>query len=441
MIIARIYLVLLWLFALIIGVPQLYSQTWYLHHIVPTGGGTLRAVDVATIGGDTTIWEAGGGSLRLIQPTGVVDTVLSAGGTVRGVALAPSARMFNLNASGSNRLRSRLVTPPWTQSTHGTPALGGRHLKFKSDGGYIIIDVATPSGWKIYNSSHTLVLIDSSGHDFASPTGIEIDQANDRFWMSCTASDSIYEISLSTGEILSVMYEPGGPTGLFLFEGVLYCTTQAGDVKEVTGSTILSGLGSVQDLWAGGDLLVVTTAEETLIYRQWPLEFMSVELSHFDVKLNNKNTVEINVITQSEHENAWVILEHAIDGKQFTEIAREHGLGTSLTSSTYVFTVENLSNGLHYFRIRFMDQDDLFTFSPIRSVQINGSELFNVYPNPAKFNEMIFISNTTSGSSVKVYNMDGSIFGEMKNEEIVLPSGEYIFSIDGMNLNRKVLVR
>jgi Secretion system C-terminal sorting domain len=106
-----------------------------------------------------------------------------------------------------------------------------------------------------------------------------------------------------------------------------------------------------------------------------------VELKRFFAKSQSKNDLTLAWETATEINNAGFDVEKSSDGKQFLPIGFIKGAVNSIALNTYNFTDNNFINTAYY-RLKQLDINGRFTYSPIISVQKSGDKLaLNIYPN------------------------------------------------------------
>ncbi len=109
----------------------------------------------------------------------------------------------------------------------------------------------------------------------------------------------------------------------------------------------------------------------TLLQRQVvPLTLLS-----FTAKKEGKHNV-LSWTTTSEINVDRFEIERSITGNTFTNIGSING---GLLS--YAFTDDKPENAINYYRLRMIDKDGRFTYSPVKSVN-NTNQSLTVYPNP-----------------------------------------------------------
>lgn len=109
-----------------------------------------------------------------------------------------------------------------------------------------------------------------------------------------------------------------------------------------------------------------------------------VELLYFD----GWNEGKVNVLkweTETEINNDHFILEKSQDGRTFEFLTKIAGQGTTTKATIYQFEDKNIQNGTVYYRLKQVDLDGTFTYSPIVSIQNNdGQTTAAFFPNPCK---------------------------------------------------------
>jgi hypothetical protein len=114
---------------------------------------------------------------------------------------------------------------------------------------------------------------------------------------------------------------------------------------------------------------------------------LPITLMYFTAKQNDSQVV-LQWATASEKDNAYFSLEKSRDGRQFNEIGRVTGAGTSTTKLTYEFTDDFPFGGTSYYRLKQVDLDGTFTYSRIVAVNSQVTAALRIYPNPVTQNEL-----------------------------------------------------
>ena len=110
---------------------------------------------------------------------------------------------------------------------------------------------------------------------------------------------------------------------------------------------------------------------------------LPIELLTFEVNVL-ENEVHVAWATATEIDNDYFSLERSANGIQFNEIATVNGAGNSSTTLHYNYRDENPLKGVSYYRLKQIDYDGKFEYSPTIAVLFAPNESSNVslYPNP-----------------------------------------------------------
>lgn len=163
---------------------------------------------------------------------------------------------------------------------------------------------------------------------------------------------------------------------------------------------------------------------------------LPVELIHFEVSANDNNKALLNWTTASENNNDYFEVQKSTTGNKWETIGKVSGMGSTNTEVNYEFTDPTSISGLTYYRLKQVDFNGEYEFSPLRSIELISSKKITVYPNPA---QSIFIIEGYEGevNNINLFN----VLGESMNKKVsikrsngtmveidasVLPKGTYI---------------
>jgi hypothetical protein len=110
---------------------------------------------------------------------------------------------------------------------------------------------------------------------------------------------------------------------------------------------------------------------------------LPLDLLSFQAQTTGKNNL-LKWQTANEVNTQSFDIERSANGKNFEKVGNVKSAGTA--KGAYQFTDEVPLNGVNYYRLKMMDIDGSFTYSPIRSVVLGEGKATNVSiaPNPAK---------------------------------------------------------
>ena len=150
-----------------------------------------------------------------------------------------------------------------------------------------------------------------------------------------------------------------------------------------------------------------------------------------------KDEIKIEWTTTMEHNNDFFTIEASPDGRNFKEIYKMKGAGTTNHRTQYAVKLPQ-SSDFDYFRLVQTNFDKSFEKSEIVASHCDAHTAINVSPNPSK---AVFEINHLSGaSSISVFDMAGvQVFAEQteldsKNIDLsFLNNGVYLLKINTLN--------
>jgi hypothetical protein len=167
-------------------------------------------------------------------------------------------------------------------------------------------------------------------------------------------------------------------------------------------------------------------------------QLLPVVLISFDASSQINRTVLLEWTTASETNNDFFSIERSGDGIQWQKVldvkAADESAGVELNYSAIDY---NPIGGISYYRLKQTDTDGSFSYSPIRSVQIEADNKFSFYPNPA--DDFIHIESSSETYSVEILNVFGQSKGIYYNIKTIdtksLSSGTYFIKISENHKN------
>lgn len=162
---------------------------------------------------------------------------------------------------------------------------------------------------------------------------------------------------------------------------------------------------------------------------------LPVELVAFDATYKDL-TVLLEWNTASEFNNQEFRIERSLDGKDFVEIGKVNGNGTSTIPQYYKFTDNDLQTGTTlYYRLKQVDFDGKFEYSAIKSVIVpatQGLVVGDFFPNPASQSSSLIMSSSSKLDNVllAIYRADGSLI-ETRKIQILEGINKVPFDLSG----------
>jgi len=139
--------------------------------------------------------------------------------------------------------------------------------------------------------------------------------------------------------------------------------------------------------------------------------------------------------TSSEHDADRFEIERSEDGIHFNYLNRITSAGAGNVSTTYNYTDRSPLVGDNYYRLKQVDDNGNYVYTPIRMVTIDKlqSLTLTVYPQPAKDKVMVKLPPELDGKNIvlNVINSGGGLEKQLlistfrTDNTIVLPLGKF----------------
>lgn len=172
---------------------------------------------------------------------------------------------------------------------------------------------------------------------------------------------------------------------------------------------------------------------------------LPIELLSFEVYPSNSKEVNIEWTTASEINNDYFQIEKSQDGVNWTFMKQIDGAGNSYSILNYKDLDANPYLGISYYRLKQVDFNGDYSYSPIKSVNFEGIEIINTYPNPSSdiinvtinsHSEINILITLTSVDGKLVYSNSlglGEGFSTFPVSIRNLESGSYILKVQSEN--------
>lgn len=214
--------------------------------------------------------------------------------------------------------------------------------------------------------------------------------------------------------------------------------TQDGGTTWVESHVRLGSTQSIRDIQIkGSDLWLIGT--DGLIIKGFSDPTVPVELTSFAGSVVD-GAVELSWITITETNNSGFEVQSKSAAHAWKSLDFIPGNGTTTRPQSYSFIDKSPAEGLNYYRVKQIDFDGSFEFSPTIEVDVNSPNTFSLeqnYPNP--FNPSTNIQFATGNKqfvSLKVFDVLGNEVATLVNEE--KPAGNYEIKLDASLLTSGV---
>ena len=141
------------------------------------------------------------------------------------------------------------------------------------------------------------------------------------------------------------------------------------------------------------------------------LDFTAIKQNNEDVLLQWKAGSENNIV---KYEIELARGNDELQAGHFVKIGEVPGLGNSTTLRIYSFRdTEPDKFGPRYYRLKIVNADGSFSYSPVRSVLFNDPVLWHIYPNPSNgMFSLVYQLNNNEQLYARVVDSKGSLIKE-----------------------------
>ena len=212
--------------------------------------------------------------------------------------------------------------------------------------------------------------------------------------------------------------------------------TIAGTATDITLSggdfAVIDNGGSF--FWPGTSIATNNTQTNLV---SWPVNSnvsLPIELIRFEAYPLENNDILLTWETATEINSSHFEVEKSFNGGNWNYIGKVSANGWSYEKLHYNYidkyssSTFNSDYNLFYYRLKMLDNDGQFEYSPIRSARIEGNANIRVFPNPAdtELNVEMF-AEKEGEATMKIWNNAGHIVHEQSQE---LSEGNNPFSIE-----------
>lgn len=130
---------------------------------------------------------------------------------------------------------------------------------------------------------------------------------------------------------------------------------------------------------------------------------LPVKLLSFNAGIR-KNTTILNWETADEGDNEFITLQRSVTGQsEWTDLAR-YSLHSDNQRKQYQYSDALVQKGGYSYRLQITNSNQQLSYSAIKQVVYNGSEIAVAYPNPAT--DFIQLDNLASTRSIRISNIN-----------------------------------
>jgi hypothetical protein len=141
---------------------------------------------------------------------------------------------------------------------------------------------------------------------------------------------------------------------------------------------------------------------QTIINIVLPLQQINVQ-----AKYQENGTVQINWSTTNESGIAAFEVQRSVNGTDWKTIATEKSKSVAGSQTNYNAIDGDPQQGTSFYRIKIIELSGSFSFSAIVNIRVNKGYSFSLYPNPAK--QELFINITDRNKGLAITDASGRI--------------------------------
>jgi len=191
------------------------------------------------------------------------------------------------------------------------------------------------------------------------------------------------------------------------------------------------------------DSITQYAAQSGGFYKLESENFIPVELVSFTASASN-NQIVLNWTTASELNNRGFEIQQSLDNETFTILGFVPGFGSTSETKSYSFTVSNAPVGLRYYRLKQVDFDGSYEYSPLVEIEgpvPNDFVLHQNHPNPFNPSTSITFSlPVDSDVKLSLYNMLGQKIVDIASAQFQAGTHKVDFIAEGLSSGTYIYV-
>lgn len=208
-----------------------------------------------------------------------------------------------------------------------------------------------------------------------------------------------------------------------------------------------------------GNQVNITGMNQTTIFPWWTLVSdvfpLPLTLLNFTLEKNNGSALLKWTVTD-EINTSFFEVQRSVNGLNFVPMGTVAAAGNSSVSQHYSYLdpLNGIHQGIVYYRLRFVDEDAKFSFSPVREISVDGSDqaLIAISPNPASNLIILRFGAVTEGPyDMQIFDAEGrQIYTEQltvtQNSAFYfsrladMSAGSYFIKVSGQGMNRSFTI-
>ena len=356
--------------------------------------------------------------------------------SVTGADTSPPSVTINVRVNdGPGNLDGTLGTPEIpTQPANGTATVNGSgNVVYTPNAGFYGEDVVT---YKVCESTSTLCGTATIVITVLRPGVPNTLIASDDY--KSTTPNTTLTVNVANG-VLANDFDPNGDV---LTVNAQTTTVSAGKLTlETTGSysfvPATNYVGPASFIYTVCDGNSCKTATLHILVTD-VVTVLPVTLASFTAS-KESSVANLSWTTTAETNSDFFEIQHSSDAKSWDILGKVKANGESKITRTYSFSHSNPLSGTNLYRLRMVDKDASYSFSRVRSLNFEGSDVVTLYPNPVSSVLKVRTGNWADVKEIGIADLNGRwLYKANKpvSDEIQvsnLPAGIYLVKVTKMN--------
>lgn len=153
---------------------------------------------------------------------------------------------------------------------------------------------------------------------------------------------------------------------------------------------------------------------------------LPIELNDFNVKKAGRNVL-LKWSTMTEQNFNGFAIERSENGTGFTQIGFVKGNFNSHSKKDYTFIDQHLSEGIYYYRLKAIDLDRSYNYSPLKTINFLTETKGQPFYNPVTSEFIIPVASVNSEEDfiVEILSSDGRKIKSITKAELAVSNNEF----------------
>lgn len=155
-------------------------------------------------------------------------------------------------------------------------------------------------------------------------------------------------------------------------------------------------------------------------------QILPITLSYFSAAKTASSAI-LKWGTASEFNFSHFVIERSINGKDFKEIGRVMGKGSSNKAASYSYEDLQYEKSMNYYRLKIVNKDGSFNYSKAENVDFSALPSVKVFPIPAR--DKIFIEgvSTADATVYTIIDINGKVI-----KQVTASGSNYSINIESL---------